>query len=505
MIGTPFRRAAVGAALAAGLIAAAGPPAAVLVGPRPDLDAATRARVVRMVAPPVDFSAPEPFEAMAGGAATRRIAPGPQSFAQPAVGLSRAEEDAFLVGRAVFRKLWVAAPTSTHASDGVGPLFDARSCATCHVRDGRGRSPTPQGGDGFVMRLAAVGGDGVARPDPVYGAQLQTAAVTGLAPEGRVVVAWTPRPVTLADGTVVTLRAPSYAAADLASGPLDPATRLSPRVAPPLIGLGLLAAVDDGDILAAADPDDADGDGISGRPAWVADPGGISDPASGPARLGRFGWKAAQPTLASQTAAAFSVDMGLSTPLHLSPFGDCTAAETACLALPTGVTPADGPTEVPASMLDATVDYVATLAVPVRRDVGAPAVLAGKRIFHALGCAACHRPAYVTRRDAVPAAFALQPIRPYTDLLLHDMGDDLADGVPEGGAAGREWRTAPLWGIGLTGTVGPAGAGYLHDGRARDLVEAVLWHGGEAGPAREAFASLPAADRDALVAFLKSL
>lgn len=493
-----LRRAAVGAALVLTVPAAAAPDTA--LGPRPDLTAAERDAVVRLVATPADPGTLEPFETMPGGAATSRAAAGPESLAQPIPGLSGAEAADFAAGRAVFRKLWVAAPSSTHGSDGLGPLFDARSCDACHVRDGRGRSPSLAGGDGFVIRLGRNHPDGRAGdPDPVYGRQVQQNAVAGLPAEGRVAVAWDERPVVLADGTMVNLRAPTYRIDDPAYGPLAPDTVLSPRVASALSGMGLLAAIDEGDIRAGADADDADGDGVSGRAATVV------DPESGRPALGRFGWKASQPTLTAQTAAAFATDMGLSTPLRPAPAGDCTAAEADCLALPNGAGPGSDGAEVPAVLLRAAADYLARIAVPARPLAGDAVVLAGKRIFHAIGCAACHRPVFVTRRDAVPGRLAFQPIRPYSDLLLHDMGEGLADGLVEGDAEGREWRTPPLWGLGLAPLARGGETGYLHDGRARTLPEAILWHGGEALRARDSFAALDARDRAALVTFLKSL
>lgn len=494
-----LRRAVLAAAVAAAPVAVAGPAATALLGPRDDLTPADRAKVERVVAPPADPGAPEPFEAMSGGAATSRAAPGRDAFDQTVAGLDPAAADRVLGGRAVFRKLWVAAPTSTLGSDGLGPLYIARACDACHVRDGRGRAPTAAGGDGFLLRLGRPAAGGGVEPDPVYGAELQSEAVAGLSAEGRPEVAWTARPVVLADGSTVDLRAPAFHVADLAYGPLDPATRFSARVATPMIGLGLLAAIDEGDILAAADPDDADGDGISGRPNRVV------DGATGRTAIGRFGWRAGKATLADQVATAFSLDMGLSNAAAPDPFGDCTAAETACRAMPTGVQPAQGPFEVPPDLLAATVAYTAAVAVPVRRSPADPEVLRGKALFHASGCAACHRPAFVTRRDAEPRALAFQLIRPYTDLLLHDMGEGLADDLPEGAATGREWRTPPLWGLGLLPVVNGAGTGLLHDGRARTPLEAILWHGGEAEAARRAVTALSQDDRNALVAFLNSL
>ena len=273
---------------------------------------------------------------------------------------------------------------------------------------------------------------------------------------------------------------------------------LSPRVAPPMIGLGLLEAVHPGDVFAGADPDDADGDGISGRPSVV------DDPDTGQRRLGRFGWKASTPSVRLQTARAFSADIGISTPDVPDPWGDCTARQPACRTKPSGVQPGLGDTEAPEPVPELVTFYAANLAVPARRDVDDPEVLRGKALFHGAGCAACHTPKFVTRRDADRPEHRFQLIWPYTDLLLHDMGEGLADHRPVGGASGREWRTPPLWGIGLTGTV--SGHTYLlHDGRARGLLEAVLWHGGEALASRDAVAAMEPPERAALLRFLESL
>ena len=272
---------------------------------------------------------------------------------------------------------------------------------------------------------------------------------------------------------------------------------LSPRVAPQMIGLGLLEAIPAADILAKADPDDADGDGISGRPniVWSVE---YDQP-----MLGRFGLKAGSPTVREQSADAFAGDIGISTPLKSSGWGECTAAQQACRTAIHG----DGDvrvTEVDAEGLELVTFYSRNLAVPARRDVDDPKVLRGKEVFHSTGCVSCHTPSFVTHRlDGQPEQ-SFQLIWPYTDMLLHDMGSGLADNRPEARATGSEWRPPPLWGIGLTEQV--SGHSYfLHDGRARSLLEAVLWHGGEAQPQRDAVVAMPPEDRAALIRFLESL
>lgn len=273
---------------------------------------------------------------------------------------------------------------------------------------------------------------------------------------------------------------------------------MSPRIAPPMIGLGLLEAIPKADILASADPDDRDGDGISGKPnrVWSIEENALA--------LGRFGWKAGNPTIMQQSADAAAHDIGIGSPLVPLGAGDCTTKETDCMSAPLGG-PAKAPNEeLSKQLLKLIAFYARNLAVPARRSPADPDVLAGKTIFHNLGCASCHKPSFTTGMQTPDDHLANQKIWPYTDLLLHDMGEGLADGRPDGQADGREWRTAPLWGIGLTKTVNGHDF-FLHDGRARGLIEAILWHGGEAKKARDAFAALPADERAKLIAFVNSL
>ncbi|RYE76703.1 MAG: c-type cytochrome, partial [Hyphomicrobiales bacterium] len=335
-------------------------------------------------------------------------------------------------------------------------------------------------------------------PEPTYGGQLQNFAIPGLKPEGRMRIAYTEMPVTLGDGNVVSLRHPTYSVSDLSYGPMAPDVILSPRVAPPMIGLGLVEEIPAADILAHADPEDADGDGISGKASMVR------DPETGAPVLGRFGWKASAPTIKAQTAEAFSGDIGISTPLVTDSFGECSIAQAVCRDAPNGVQARLGEVEAPDPVLDLVTFYSKNLAVPARRDIARPEVLNGKALFYASGCAACHTPKFVTSRAALDPPQRFQLIWPYSDFLVHDMGEGLADGATNGDAGPREWRTAPLWGVGLTKTVNGHTL-FLHDGRARNLTEAILWHGGEAEAARDRFAGAAKADRDALLAFLESL
>lgn len=477
---------------------------------RRDLTPQDQQRVIGVTRPASDFSRAEPFEAMSAGAATSASAATIDAFSQFAPNISFKQQEEFKLGNALFGKLWVAAPSSTQASDGLGPLYNARSCLSCHVRDGRGHPPEDSADSiSMFLRLARPASTpeeaalvsekrALNFPDPVYGAQLQDLAVPGLAAEGRMRISYTEHQVSLKDGTQVFLRQPEYSVANLAYGPLGSDTTLSPRVAPAMIGLGLIEAIPQADILAHADPDDRDGDGISGKPAIVR------DHLTGQLTLGRFGWKAQNATVRDQTSAAFSGDLGLSTPDRPNPDGDCTPLQTECRARPNGVQPRLGTSEAPDPVMELVTFYSSNLAVPQRRDVGSPDVLKGKATFYTLGCASCHVPKFVTSRQASDPAQAFQLIWPYSDFLLHDMGEGLADRQIVGEASGQEWRTPPLWGIGMTQTVSKHSF-FLHDGRARNLTEAILWHGGEAEKSRNGFKDLETRDREALLRFLESL
>lgn len=476
--------------------------------PRTD---AERDRIASVTAMPTDFSRPWPFEENAGGAQTVRARHTPDAFSQPAENLTFEQELEFKVGNGMFRRIWVSPPASTIASDGLGPLYNARSCQRCHIKDGRGHPPEGPEDTAVSMFLRVsipapeasaletfIAGTHATAPDPVYGTQLQDFSLPGHAAEAHMRITYSEIEVPLSGGEVAKLRQPTYTATDLGYGPLHPDAMLSPRVAPQMIGMGLLEAIPVEDILAMADPDDADGDGISGTPQIV-----WSDVHRAP-MLGRFGHKAGNPSVLEQTATAFAGDIGISNPLHTAGSGECTDAQTDCTAALHGGNPEQGGFEIDQIGLDLVTFYSKTLAVPARRDVDDPEVLRGRALFFDSGCASCHRPSHVTHRleGDDPASFQL--IWPYTDLLLHDMGPGLADNRPEGRANGQEWRTAPLWGIGMTETVSGHSM-FLHDGRARSLLEAVLWHGGEAQAARDSVADMPPPDRAALIRFLESL
>lgn len=373
------------------------------------------------------------------------------------------------IGRALFERAWVPAPASTAADDGLGPLFNARSCAACH----RGGGPAQiaraddgaMRGSGLVLRFGTAAG----APDPVYGRQLQDRAVPGLRSEGRLHLSAVGEPGRLA-GT-----------AELFGPPLAPGVRSGLRLAPSLAGRADLARIDAAAILAGADPDDRDGDGVSGRARIVGDADGRPLP-------GRFGWKAAVPDLPTQVAVAFAFDMGMSSRGAPFPHGDCTPIETECRAAPTGVGPGDNGEELDDTIIDLVARFLETRTAPA-----APADPVARNLFAATGCAACHRP-------QLPDA-AGTPVRAYTDLLLHDMGADLDDGVGEVGVASAEWRTAPLVDLGnRDGT-----RRYLHDGRAATVEQAIAAHAGEAAGARARYDALDPADRAALLTFIEGL
>ncbi|GAB4582018.1 MAG: di-heme oxidoredictase family protein [Anaerolineales bacterium] len=436
----------------------------------------------------------EPHSPLLGGQTTVSNTT-PNAFGLQAPGLEGEQELLFFVGNSFFNQNWVTAPSSTTARDGLGPLFNTRSCAGCHFKDGRGRPPEFEGetGTGLLLRLSIPARDehGANLPDPVYGGQIQDQAIEGVPAEAQILITYTEIPGQFADGTPYTLRAPTYTLTNLAYGALHPDVLLSPRVANQMIGLGLLEAVPEETILALADPNDANGDGISGRPNYVW------DVLNQKIALGRFGWKANQPNLFQQTAAAFLGDIGITTSLF--PAQECSPAQSECQAARMG-----GEPEIADDDLLKVVLYARSLAVPAMRNVDDPQVQLGERVFHEAGCAACHTPSIQTGEYPTIPALSHQTIFPYTDLLLHDMGEGLADDRPDFEATGSEWRTPPLWGIGLFETVN-GHTYYLHDGRARNLTEAILWHGGEAQAARDYFINLAKEAREALLRFLESL
>jgi CxxC motif-containing protein (DUF1111 family) len=418
---------------------------------------------------------------------------GVNAFSQPAPRLSRDDERAFFTGNSFFNQTWVQAPSSTEARDGLGPTFNARSCSGCHSQDGRGQPPDDDPEAlGLLLRLSVPGEGEHGEPlgVPGYGGQLQEHGIDDVPGEGRVVIEHARVRGEYGDGEPFELRKPIYRIEDVAFGALPDDVRISPRVGQQVIGLGLLEAISDARLAALEDADDEDGDGISGRRNRVW------DVAAGEARTGRFGWKAEQPSVQQQVAAAFLGDIGITSRLFVDQ--NCLVDQEACMASTSG-----GDPEIRDDLFDKVVLYSRVLAVPARRGADEPEVLRGKLLFGEAGCDGCHVPSHETG-DSDVSVLGGQTIWPYTDLLLHDMGEGLSDERPSFAAEGAEWRTPPLWGVGLIREVNRHER-LLHDGRARGVAEAILWHGGEGETAKESFRTLPAADRDALIAFVESL
>lgn len=436
-------------------------------------------------------SAPAPADALSGGTTTV-FDTTKDAYSNQAANLSGEHADVFAFGHAIFNRNWVTAPATTDDMDGLGPRFNQRSCSGCHSRDGRAPPFDRQGQLlGMLFRLSIPGTDEHGGPlgDPMYGGQVRPNAILGVPSDGTPRVTYEEQPGTYADGTPFSLQRPHYAVEAWGDGPPAAGLMIGPRVAPATIGLGLLEAIPDAALL--ANVRSGDPDGVVGRPNHVW------DPIRRASVIGRFGWKANVPTVFQQTAGAFSGDMGITSSLF--PDELCTLQMTACQNAPRGGTP-----EIDDAKLAAVVLYMQTLAVPARRAVEDGTALRGEALFKSFGCASCHVETFVTGKlDGVPEVEA-QTLHPYTDLLLHDLGAGLADDRPDYEASGSEWRTPPLWGIGLLQAVNGHQL-LLHDGRARGFAEAILWHDGEARAARERFRSANARDRAAILAFLGSL
>jgi CxxC motif-containing protein (DUF1111 family) len=419
--------------------------------------------------------------ALSGGATTV-FDVSAEAFSQPAPNLSQQHLAVHEVGDVQFE-------VEFEPDNGLGPVFDNVSCEGCHVGDGRGRPPA--GGEQFASFLfrgsvQGFGSHGGPNPIPGFGTQIQLRAIPGLTPEAYASIAYTDSTGTFADGTQFTLRVPHYT---LIGGytALPSGVLFSPRSAPAVFGLGLLEAVPQGVVLGMADPQDRNKDDVSGRANIVWD--AIKQQMA----LGRFGWKANTPNLLQQAAGAYNGDIGITSTIF--PAESCEGQYPECAA--------HAP-EIDLQLVQAVAFYTQTLGVPARRGLDDPTATQGERLFYAVGCNGCHVPTLRTGYLQGVPEVSNQVIHPYTDLLVHDMGPALADGRRDFLASGSEWRTPPLWGIGLLETVNDH-TNLLHDGRARGLLEAVLWHGGEATNARERVRSMSAQERDALVAFLQSL
>ncbi|MGQ4275207.1 di-heme oxidoredictase family protein [Terrihabitans sp. B22-R8] len=365
------------------------------------------------------------------------------------------------IGKALFERAWVPAPSSTKANDGLGPVFNARACSACHQGLGRASSASDAAGkfthQGMVVKLS----DAAGQPDPLYGSQIQSAAVPGFVPEAR-----------------VAMKAGALLLTDFADGPLAPGTLAGLRAAPDLRGLGLLAEVPDEAILARADPDDRDGDGISGRVNWVKG-------ADGRISVGRFGLKASGATLHHQVEQAFATDIGMSSIAFPAAWGDCLSA--ACRGAPSGGE--GGRPEIRDDLVAMLAAFLANVPAPMPAGPDPE----GLGLFTAAGCGACHVPTLPSANGDVAA---------FTDLLLHDLGPGLDGGATEPGVASTEWRTAPLWNIRAALA---NGTGLLHDGRAPDVATAIAFHGGEAMAARVCVQELSESERVRLIRFVEGL
>ena len=425
---------------------------------------------------------------LSGGAATFfDVSSG--TFGTPIPGLST--RDAFVhdLGDALFEQAFVAAPAPRFG--GLGPAFNNVSCANCHHNDGFGLPSFGALGSSLLMRISVPGTDphGGPNPAPGFGGQLQNMALFGVRPEAKVNLTYTEQSFNFPDGETASLRNPTYTLTD-AYIPLPAGYMLSPRLGPPVFGLGLLELIPESTIRSFADPNDANGDGIRGHANYVY------NPLTHQRELGRFGVKANTSSLLVQVATAFQQDMGLTS--FVQPQKSVYGQEQMKYVADTSAV------DLADSVVNAVTFYVRTLAVPARRNVTHPEVKRGEVLFKQISCATCHIPTMYTGVSVSLPALSNQRIHPYTDMLVHDLGAALADGRPDFDANGNEWRTPPLWGRGMFEQTN--GTPYfLHDGRARSLTEAILWHGGEAEHSKQQFVNLPKADRKAILEFLGSL
>jgi len=404
------------------------------------------------------------------------------AYGSPASNITGSDYTLHLEGDRGFNLVFVTAPSALNP--GLGPVYNNSSCVRCHPSDGRGRFPADINSfNSLLFRTSIPGTNANGGPVavPGYGTQIQNHAIPGFVPEASYQVVWTETAEALADGSIIQLRKPAFSINNpYQSVPSN--MMISARLGPPVFGLGLLEYIPEADILAKADEFDSDGDGISGKPNYVW------NPLTQQTELGRFGWKANTSSLQVQVASAFYDDMGVTS------WGFPFDSQNDNLN--------DDP-EIPKTLIDKVTFYCRTLAVPAARNVSDINVNNGYQIFQELNCSKCHTPQQKTGYSPV-SSLAYQTFFPFTDMLLHDMGDELADNRPDYKANGKEWKTRPLWGIGLQQIVN-GHTEYLHDGRARNLTEAILWHGGEAQASRDAFKNLSLQKRNDLLKFLNSL
>jgi CxxC motif-containing protein (DUF1111 family) len=410
------------------------------------------------------------------------------AFRNPAANIFGADLDFHLEGDAQFEQAFVTAPATIN--NGLGSIFNNTSCVSCHPKDGRAAFPSNITNlSGLLLRTSIPGTDSNGGPNPVpgFGTQIQNQSVFGTVPEARYQVTFQNKTETFADGSIVTLRKPTITLIETYI-PFPGNGMLSPRIATPVFGLGLLEAIPESNLLALQDINDSDGDGISGKANYVW------DPTANQLKIGRFGWKAGSPTVLVQCAGAYVDDMGVTNYVFPNEVG---------MSQSNGQDGLNDDPEISNEILNQVVFYCKTLAVPAPRNITNESVKRGAKIFEEISCVKCHTPKQITGFNSI-TAISNQTIFPYSDLLLHDMGTDLADNRPDFLASGTEWKTRPLWGIGLTQVVN-GHTHFLHDGRARNVTEAILWHGGEAQLSKEKFKQLSAAKRNDLLAFINSL
>lgn len=460
-----------------------------------------------------------------------------RSFVEPGKELNTNEKLAFWTGFSLFRDPWVIAPSSTTDRDGLGPLFNTRSCISCHSSGARGAisASSDKQPMALVIKLGlrenesdyglhvAVESNRHARRAELenislqqYGEQIQTHAIkyglksdqsdnaSALVAEAKLSVRYQKVSGAYADGSAYELQLPIYTLSELAHGELEHSVQMSPRLAPAIYGLGLLDAIDEQDLLAQEDEFDANSDGISARYTRAEDKRKIVNNATGNGynlrRIGRFGLKAKHPSLYQQIAAAFRDDIGITN--EMFPDENCAKRQLKCSKV--AQLSGEGTVEIPNKLLNLVVQFSQFMAVPPARNLDDNNVQMGRTLFHESKCAHCHTPSYQTRKDYPVSGLANQKIWPYTNLALHDMGELLADEQRTPHANGREWRTPPLWGIGLRQKV-QKDARFLHDGRARTIEEAILWHGGEAEQSKQIFINMTKAERSNLLAFLNAI
>lgn len=427
-------------------------------------------------------------ERLYAGGATTIFSENSTAYRNPAANIFGADLVLHLEGDAQFEQAFVTAPAQVN--NGLGSIFNNTSCVSCHPKDGRAAFPSDIINlSGLLLRSSVLGTDEHGGPNPVpgFGTQIQNQAVFGTLPEARYQVAFESRTETLADGTEISLRKPIITL--FQTYMTFPANAmLSPRIATPVFGLGLLEAIPENNILALQDINDSNNDEISGKANYVW------DPTSNQLKIGRFGWKAGAPNVLVQCAGAYVDDMGITNYV----FPNETGANQF-----NGQDGLNDDPEISNAILDQVTFYCKTLAVPAPRNLNNQSVRDGAKTFEQIGCISCHTPKQQTGFYPI-AGLSNQTIFPYTDLLLHDMGEGLADNRPDFLANGNEWKTRPLWGIGLTQVVN-GHTHFLHDGRARNITEAILWHGGEAQTTTNKFKQLSTKDRNDLLIFINSL